>query len=70
MEIFEQELRCIQNFLCFFMEKEELFKNKNLKKKIQKIIKNLDLEKKILPMIYDNTINELLFFQLLYKSFK
>ena len=58
MEIFEQELRCIQNFLCFFMEKEELFKNKNLKKKIQKIIKNLELEKKILPMIYDNTINE------------
>ncbi len=58
MEIFEQELRCIQNFLCFFMDKEELFKNKNLKKKIQKIIKNLELEKKIVPMIYDNTINE------------
>ena len=58
MEIFEQELRCIQNFLCFFMDKEELFKNKNLKKKIQKIIKNLELEKKIIPMIYDNTINE------------
>ncbi len=61
MEIFEQELRCIQNFLCFFMDKEELYKNKNLKKKIQKIIKNLELEKKILPMIYDNTVNEPLF---------
>ena len=58
MEIFEQELRCIQNFLCLFMEKEEFFKNKNLKKKIQKIIKNLEFEKKILPLIYDNTVNE------------
>ena len=60
-EIFDQELRCIQNFLCLFMENETYFKNKTLKKKVQKIIKNLELEKKILPMIYDNTVNELSF---------
>ena len=60
-EIFDQELRCIQNFLCLFMENETYFKNKTLKKKVQKIIKNLELETKILPMIYDNTVNELSF---------
>jgi len=43
------------------MENETYFKNKILKKKVQKIIKNLELEKKILPMIYDNTVNELSF---------
>ena len=60
-EIFDQELRCIQNFLCLFMENETYFKNKIIKKKVQKIIKNLELEKKILPMIYDNTVNEISF---------
>ena len=58
MEIFEQELRCIQNFLYFFMENENYLKNSNLKKKVQKIIKNLNLEEKIVPLIYDSTINE------------
>ena len=56
MEVFEQELRCIQNFLYLFMEDSTYFKNKSLKKKIQNIITNLELEKKIIPLIYDNTI--------------
>jgi hypothetical protein len=58
MEVFEQELRCIQNFLYLFMEDNTYFKNKSLKKKIQNIISNLELEKKIIPLIYDNTIEE------------
>ena len=58
MEIFEQELRCIQNFLYLFMEDNTYFKNKSLKKKIQNIIADLELEKKIIPLIYDNTIEE------------
>ena len=58
MEVFEQELRCIQNFLYLFMEDNTYFKNKSLKKKIQNIIADLELEKKIIPLIYDNTIEE------------
>ena len=56
--IFEQELRCIQNFLYFFMDKEQLFKNKILKNKVRNMIYDLEFENKILPMIYDNTIND------------
>jgi hypothetical protein len=58
MEIFEQELRCIQNFLYLFMENEKYLKNPNLKKKVQKIINNLNLEEKVIPLIYDSTVNE------------
>lgn len=58
MEVFEQELRCIQNFLYLFMGENTYFKNKLLKKKIHNIISNLELEKKIIPLIYDNTIEE------------
>lgn len=58
MEVFEQELRCIQNFLYLFMGENTYFKNKLLKKKIQNIISNLELEKKIIPLIYDSTIEE------------
>ena len=58
MEVFEQELRCIQNFLYLFMEDNTYFKDKAMKKKIQNIIANLELEKKIIPLIYDNTIEE------------
>ena len=57
-DIFGQEIRCIQNFLYFFIDKENLFENKNLKNKIINIIYDLKFEKKILPMIYDNTVNE------------
>ena len=58
MEVFEQELRCIQNFLYLCMEDNTYFKDKAMKKKIQNIIANLELEKKIIPLIYDNTIEE------------
>jgi hypothetical protein len=58
MDVFEQELRCIQNFLYLFMENNTYFKDKPLKKRIQNIITNLELEKKIIPLIYDNTIEE------------
>lgn len=58
MEVFEQELRCIQNFLYLFMGENTYFKNKLLKKKIHNIISNLELEKKIIPLIYDSTIEE------------
>lgn len=58
MELFDQELRCIQNFLYLFMEDNTYFKDKAMKKKIQNIIANLELEKKIIPLIYDNTIEE------------
>lgn len=57
-DILEQELNCIQNFLYLFMEDDNLFKNKILKKKVKDIIYNLELEKKLVPMIYDNTIND------------
>ena len=57
-DILEQELNCIQNFLYFFMEDGNLFQNKILKKKVKDIIYNLELEKKLVPMIYDNTIND------------
>ena len=57
-DILEQELNCIQNFLYFFMEDDNLFQNKILKKKVKDIIYNLELEKKLVPMIYDNTIND------------
>lgn len=46
MELFDQELRCIQNFLYLFMEDNTYFKDKAMKKKIQNIIANLELEKK------------------------
>lgn len=58
MEVFEQELRCIQNFLYLFMGENTYFKNKLLKKKIHNIISNLELEKKIIPLIYDSTVEE------------
>ena len=57
-EVFDQELRCIQNFLYLFMGDNKYFKDKSLKKKVQNIIDNLELEKKIIPMIYDNTIED------------
>ena len=57
-DIFEQELNCIQNFLYFFMEDDNLFQNKILKKKVKEIIYSLELEKKLVPMIYDNTVND------------
>jgi len=57
-EVFDQELRCIQNFLYLFMGDNKYFKDKSLKKKVQIIIDNLELEKKIIPMIYDNTIED------------
>ena len=58
IDIFEQELRCVQNFLYLFMENEKYIKNSNLKKKVQNIVKNLNLEEKIVPLIYDSTVNE------------
>ena len=57
-DILEQELNCIQNFLYLFMDNDNLFQNKILKKKVKDIIYNLELEKKLVPMIYDNTIND------------
>ena len=57
--ILDQEIRCIQNFLYFFMDKDELFQNKTLKNKVRSVIYDLELEKRIVPMIYDNTINDL-----------
>ena len=57
MEIFEQELRCIQNFLYLVMENDKYLDNINIKKKIQSIINKLQLEEKVLPLIYDSTIN-------------
>ena len=59
MEIFEQELRCIQNFLYLFMENEKYIQNKQLKQKITKIIQNLDLDEKIVPLVYDSTVNDI-----------
>ena len=58
MEIFEQEIRCIQNFLYLVMENDKYLENTNIKKKIQAIIYNLELEEKVLPLIYDSTINQ------------
>ena len=57
-DILEQELNCIQNFLYLFMDNDNLFQNKILKKKVKDIIYNLELEKKLVPMIYDNTVND------------
>lgn len=57
-EVLDQELRCIQNFLYLFMGDNKYFKDKPLKKKVQNIIDNLELEKRIIPMIYDNTIED------------
>jgi hypothetical protein len=57
-DIFEQELYCIQNFFYFFMEEDNLFQNKIIKKKVKDIIYSLELEKKIIPMIFDNTVND------------
>jgi hypothetical protein len=59
MEIFEQELRCIQNFLYLFMENEKYMQNKQLKQKIIKIIQNLELDEKIVPLVYDSTVNDI-----------
>jgi hypothetical protein len=40
------------------MEDDNLFQNKILKKKVKEIIYSLELEKKLVPMIYDNTVND------------
>ena len=56
------------NFPIFVYRKRRILLKYKFEKKNSKTTKNLELEKKISPMIYDNTINELLFFQLLYKS--
>jgi hypothetical protein len=58
MVIFEQGLRCVLTFICLFMENEKFFNDSILKKKVQKIIYNLKLEEKIVPLLYDNSINE------------
>lgn len=58
MVIFEQGLRCVLTFICLFMENEKFFNDSILKKKVQKIIYNLRLEEKIVPLLYDNSINE------------
>ena len=58
MELFEQELRCIQNFLYLIMENGKYLDNINIKKKIHSIINKLQLEEKIVPLIYDSTINK------------
>ena len=58
MEILEQELRCVQNFLYLFLEEEKYFNDTNLRKKVQKIINALELEKKVIPLIYDGSINQ------------
>ena len=55
--LFEQEIRCIQNFIYLFMDNEKLFKDKNLKNKVRELIHDLEFEKIIVPMIYDNTVN-------------
>ena len=57
-DIFEQELYCIQNFLYFFMDNDNLFQNKIIKNKVKNIIYSLELENKIIPMIFDNTVND------------
>ena len=57
-DIFEQELYCIQNFLYFFMDNDNLFQNKIIKNKVRNIIYSLELENKIIPMIFDNTVND------------
>ena len=57
-DIFEQELYCIQNFLYFFMDNDNLFQNKIIKNKVKNIIYSLELENKIIPMIFDNTLND------------
>ena len=56
--IFEQEIRYIQNFLCIFIDNEKLLQDKNINNRVIKIIYDLEFEKKILPMIYDNTIDQ------------
>ena len=56
--IFEQEIRYIQNFLCIFLDNEKLLQDKNINDRVIKIIYDLEFEKKILPMIYDNTIDQ------------
>ncbi len=56
------------NFPIFVYRKRRILLKYKFEKKNSKTTKNLELEKKISPMIYDNTINELLFFQLFYKS--
>ena len=57
IEIFMQELRCIQNFFSCFSDIEKSF-DKDLKEKVQSIIEDLELEKKMIPLIYDSSINE------------
>ena len=39
-DILEQELNCIQNFLYLFMDNDNLFQNKILKKKVKDISNN------------------------------
>ena len=58
MIIMDQVLRCIQNFICFFLEEQKFLNNSILKKKTQKILNDLHLEEKIIPLIYDSSIKE------------
>ena len=58
MIIMDQVLRCIQNFICFFLEEKKFLNNSILKKKTQKILNDLHLEEKIIPLIYDSSIKE------------
>ena len=53
--IFEQEIRCIHNFMSWFVDKDILLKDKNLKNKVREMLHDLEFEKIIVPMIYDNT---------------
>ena len=46
------------NFPIFVYRKRRILLKYKFEKKNSKTTKNLELEKKILPMIYDNTINE------------
>ena len=56
--IFEQEIRCIHNFMSWFVDKDILLKDKNLKNKVREMLHDLEFEKIIVPMIYDNTIKD------------
>jgi hypothetical protein len=56
--IFEQEIRCIHNFMSWLVDKDILLKDKNLKNKVREMLHDLEFEKIIVPMIYDNTIKD------------
>ena len=40
------------------MDNDNLFQNKIIKNKVKNIIYSLELENKIIPMIFDNTVND------------